>query len=122
MRKQKHFIWLSESRRNEESLVKICLQHNSTTQICAKHFMDYSFLNLVEYKVTLQRSELRLVYCKYIRESSLCLSRDSFGLEQIHKIMIFKIASYIIYFGDVPWLGGIHYLSLDALGTFSFWF
>ncbi len=25
-----------------------------------------------------------------------------------------------LYFGDVSWPGGIHYLSLDALGTFLF--
>ncbi len=27
-----------------------------------------------------------------------------------------------LYFGDIPWLGGIHYLTLNALGTFSFLF
>ncbi len=54
MRKQKHFIWPSESRYNYESLVKTHLfttqQHNPNVQICATHFMDDSFVNLGQYK------------------------------------------------------------------------
>ncbi len=52
MQKQKHFMWSSESRCNWESLVKICLQQNSTTQMFefVQHFMDDHFVNLGEYK------------------------------------------------------------------------
>ncbi len=69
------------------------------------------------------------VLMTYIKDTEVeheRMGRRSTSKQDLLSLFFFLIlVDYLLlplYFGDVPWLGGIHYLSLDALGTFFFLF